>query len=242
MSNGTIETKDTTPYSPYWGQEAAMNTSPVKSEEHTLDVTTGGSIAQSLGGLAAIVLAIVGLVHIVPHYMVAIACLTIGAGLIFQGGNISMEYSSLLSKMSQGRLESATVGGGISLEVLAGVAGIVLGVLALVTVSPAVLLPVAVIVFGAALIVSSGDVSRLNSLKLEYSGADDMLQRLARESLSVGSGTQIFIGLGSVVLGILGLIGYDWAVLTLVAFLAIGIAVLVSGTGVTDKMFALFHA
>lgn len=66
MSNGTIETKDTTPYSPDWGQEAAMNTSPVKSEEHTLDVTTGGSIAQSLGGLAAIVLAIVGLVHICP--------------------------------------------------------------------------------------------------------------------------------------------------------------------------------
>jgi hypothetical protein len=242
MSNGTIETKDTTPYSPDWGQEAAMNTSPVKSEEHTLDVTTGGSIAQSLGGLAAIVLAIVGLVHIVPHYMVAIACLTIGAGLIFQGGNISMEYTALLSRMSQGKLENATVGGGISIEILAGVAGLVLGVLALVAVSPTVLLPVAVIVFGAALIVSSGDISRLNSLKLENSGASDLLQRLARESLAVGSGTQIFIGLGSVVLGILALIGYDWMVLSLVALLAIGIAVLVSGTGVTDRMFEFFRA
>jgi hypothetical protein len=219
-----------------------MNTSPVNSEEHTLDVTTGGSIAQSIGGLAAIILAILGLVHIAPHYMVAIAALTLGAGLIFQGGNISMEYSSLLSRMSQGKLENAMVGGGISIEILAGVAGVVLGVLALVMVDPTVLLPVAVIVFGAALIVSSGDISRLNALKLEQSGADDVLQRLVRESLSVGSGTQIVIGLSSVVLGILALIGYDWAVLSLVALLAVGVAVLVSGTTVTDRMLAFFHA
>jgi hypothetical protein len=218
-----------------------MNTSPVRSEEHPLDVTSGSSIAQSIGGLAAVILAIVGLVNIAPHYMLAIAALTIGAGLIFQGGNISMEYSGLLSKMSRGKLENAAVGGGVSIEVLAGVAGIVLGVLGLLTVSPTVLLPVAVIVFGAALIVSSGDISRLNSLKLKESGADDSVQRIARESMSVGSSTQVFIGLGSVVLGILALIGYDWTVLSLVALLAIGIAVLVSGTGIMDRMMTVFR-
>jgi hypothetical protein len=219
-----------------------MNTSPVKSEGHALDITTGGSIAQSIGGLAAVILAILGLVNIAPHYMLAIAALTIGAGLVFQGSNISMEYSTLLSRISSGKLENSTVGGGISIEVLAGVAGIVLGVLGLLAVSPTVLLPVAVIVFGTALIVSSGDLSRLNSLKLEHSGVDEDVQRAARESLSVGNGTQVFIGLGTVVLGILGLIGYDWVVLSLVALLAIGIAVLVSGTGVTSRMMSFLHS
>jgi hypothetical protein len=173
--------------------------------------------------------------------MVAIAVLTIGAALVSQGGTISMEYASLLLRISHTKPENAPVGGGIGIAVLAGVAGIVLGVLALVTVSPNVLLPVAVIVFGAALIGGSGDATRLYSLKLEQSGADERLQQVARESLSAGSSTQVLIGLGGVVLGILALIGYEWTVLTLAALLAFGIAMLLSSTAVVNRMTAFFH-
>jgi tetratricopeptide (TPR) repeat protein len=221
---------------------SAMNTSPVTSEKHRLDSSTGSPLAQSIGGLAAIILAILGLFDICSHYMLAIAALMIGAALVFQGGTISMEYSNLLSRTSHTKLENAPVGGAMSIEVLAGVAGIVLGVLALVTVSPDVLLPVAVIVFGVALIGGSGEATRLHSLKLKQSGADGRLQQIARESLSVGTSTQVLIGLGGVVLGILALIGYDWTVLTVVALLAFGIAVLRGSTAVLKRMTTLFHA
>jgi hypothetical protein len=232
----------TTSEGPDWGQETPMNTSPVPSEQHPLDTENGGSLAQSVGGLAAIILAIVGLAHIVPQYMVAIAALTVGAAFIFQGGNTFMEYSNLLPKLSAGRWGKRNLGSSVSIEVLAGVAGIVLGVLALVTVSPTVLLPVAVIVFGSALIASSGDVSRLNALRIEQSSADDTVQQVARESFSMSGGTQVFIGLASVVLGIIALIGYDWTVLSLVALLVIGVAVLVSSTTIIDKMMTFVHS
>jgi len=220
-----------------------MNTSPVTSEERPVDVeaTGAGSIATSIGGLAAIILAIVGLVHIAPTYVLAIAALVIGAALVFQGGDLFAQYSGVLGRMSQRKPENAPVGG-VGIGMLAGLVGIVLGILALGTVSPSVLLPIAVIVFGVALIGSSGDVTQLYSLKLEQSGADDNVQRMARESLALGSSTQTLIGLGGVVLGIVALVGLDWTVLSLVALLAFGIAVLVNSTGVTDRMMTFFHA
>ena len=222
--------------SPDSGQEKAMSTLPASSEEHASGTEVGGSIAQSIGGLAAIILAILGLAQVFPQYMVAIAALVVGAALIFQGGNTVMEYSRVLPKTSAGPGGRSAIGSSVSVEVLAGVSGIVLGVLALVTVTPAVLLPVAVIVFGAALIASSGDSSRLNALRLAQSKADDTLQQVVRESFSINDGAQVFVGLASVVLGIIGLIGYDWTVLTLVALLVIGVSILVSSTAIIDKM------
>jgi hypothetical protein len=218
-----------------------MNTSPVTSEERPVEATAAGSIATSIGGLAAIILAIVGLVHIAPTYVLAIAALVVGAALVFQGGDLFAQYSGLLAGMTKRRAETAPVGG-MGIEMLAGLVGIVLGILALVTVSPSVLLPIAVIVFGVALIGSSGDVTQLYTLKLQQSGADDNVQRMARESLALGSSTQTLIGLGGVVLGIVALVGLDWTVLSLVALLAFGIAVLVNSTGVTDRMMTFFHA
>ena len=218
-----------------------MNTSPVTSEERPVEATAAGSIATSIGGLAAIILAIVGLVHIAPTYVLAIAALVVGAALVFQGGDLFAQYSGLLAGMTQRRAETAPVGG-VGIGMLAGLVGIVLGILALVTVSPSVLLPIAVIVFGVALIGSSGDVTQLYTLKLQQSGADDNVQRMARESLALGSSTQTLIGLGGVVLGIVALVGLDWTVLSLVALLAFGIAVLVNSTGVTDRMMTFFHA
>jgi hypothetical protein len=230
------EANEQTSDSPDSGQEKTVNTSPVPSEEQTVDTAAGGSLGQSVGGLAAIILAIVGLAHIFPQYMVAIAALTIGAAFVLAGGNTAMEYSRYLPKTSSGSPRRPSAGSSVSVEVLAGVAGIVLGVLALVTITPTVLLPVAVIVFGAALVASNGDVSRLNALKLDRSSAESRHQQAGRESFSPGDGTRVFIGLVSVVLGILALIGFDWTVLTLVALLIIGVSVLVSSTPLVDRM------
>jgi hypothetical protein len=236
METHSDEMNVTTSEAPHPGQETPMNTSPVPSEEDRLDAASGSSLAQSLGGLAAIILAIVGLAHVVPQYMVAIAALAIGAALIFQGGNTFMEFSSLLPKLSAGRLGNATVGSSVSTEVLAGFTGIILGILALVTVTPDVLLPVAVIVFGAALIFTSGDVSRVSTLKLEQATSDETAQHVARQSFPMGGGTQALVGLTSVILGIIALIGYDWAVLSLVALLVMGVVVLVSSTAIMERM------
>jgi hypothetical protein len=133
----------------------------------------------------------------------------------------------------------SAVGNSVNAEILAGFAGIILGILSLVSVFPDVLLPVAAIVFGGALIFTSGDVSRVNMLKVEQATTDETFQQLARQSFSMGGGPQALIGLTAIILGIVALAGYHWAVLSLVALLVLGAIVLISSTAITDGVLAV---
>jgi hypothetical protein len=240
METHSDETNVTTSNALDWGQEKPMNTSPVPSEEKRFDTTAiGSSVAQLLAGLAAIVLAIVGLAHVEPQYVLAIAVLVVGAALILQGGNTFLEFANLLPKQSARRVGQSAVGNSVNAEILAGFAGIILGILSLVSVFPDVLLPVAAIVFGGALIFTSGDVSRVNMLKVEQATTDETFQQLARQSFSMGGGPQALIGLTAIILGIVALAGYHWAVLSLVALLVLGAIVLISSTAITEGVLAV---
>jgi hypothetical protein len=222
--------------------EATMSTANPKRQEKFLEIITGGSLAEAIGGIAVVVLSILGLAHVAPNFMIPIATLVVGGALLFQGASVAIEYSELIHRIGGSTLQNTTLGGGVSTEILAGVAGIVLGILALLAIDPAVLLPVAVIVFGGALVISSGEISRLNSLKMEVSGAHETAQHVANEAMTAASGTQVLIGLASIVLGILALIGLNPGVLSLVALLAIGTAILLSGTAVSGKMMSMLYS
>jgi hypothetical protein len=93
-------------------------------------------------------------------------------------------------------------------------------------------------VLGAALLMASGALSRLESMTrwADVSAAE----RESHDTVYVASGADVIIGAGAVVLGILALTGHDPMTLSLIAMLSIGAAVLLSGSSLAARVFSLF--
>ncbi len=197
-----------------------------------------GSTIEALGGVAAVVLAIVGLADIAPASMVAIAAIVLGAALFLQGGLVAAEYNEILTKFEGGPY--AEFGGGLGAEALAGISAMVLGILALFGLDAQHLMATAAIVLGAGMVLSSGVASRLNSVKIEISKGSEQAKVAAHEAVSGASLTQIFIGLGAVILGVLALLEISPGVLTLVAMLGLGASTLLSGGALMSRMWGVF--
>ena len=105
---------------------------------------------------------------------------------------------------------------------LAGCAGIALGVLSILGIVPHTLVPAAIIVYGAALVMDSGTRSSLSEMENEHFGVRGVTQEIARESASTLSGIQMLAGLGAITLGILAIIKIVPETLSLVGLLAVG--------------------
>jgi hypothetical protein len=130
--------------------------------------------------------------------MTAIATIAAGAGLFFHG-------AAAASRWKRTNESSA----GVGVEGLGGAGGIVLGILSLIGIVPMVLLPVAAIVLGAAVLLS-GPV-------------EPVLDRSA-------AGIDVLCGAGAAVLGILALLHIGSVLtMTMIAMLAVGAGLLLSG-------------
>src|SRR5215469_16793636 len=123
---------------------------------HRFDMVTVAPLTETVGAIAVIVLSIIGLAGTTPGAMVAIATIVIGAAILLQGANAVSEYADLAAADEGGLGNSGAVGGGITLEFLAGGTGVVLGILALLTPHTAVLSAAALVIFGCTLLLSAG--------------------------------------------------------------------------------------
>lgn len=200
----------------------------------------GGWTIEALGGAAGAVLAIIGLSHVEPAYLVAVAGIALGAALLFQGSMVTAEYASILQRTGGGSLASAGFGGGLSAQSMAGAASIILSLLALLGLPNVVLMGVVSIVLGAGLILNSGVNARLDGLKIEVADEAETAKRVAQEAVSATTGADIMVGLAAVVLGILALIGIASMVLNLTAMLAVGTAILFNGSAVGTSLLGVF--
>ncbi len=223
-------------------REPTQVPAPGQRGEGSAEVATGGAAGEAVCGLAAVVLSIVGLAHVLSPFLAAVAALVLGAALLLQGGAMFARFSNLLAQAAGGRVGTLNVGGGTSAGFGSGAAGIVLGILALVGVYPEVLLPVAAIVFGAGLVLGCGTTARLNALEVERCcGDNDGARRVAGEMVSSANGALVLVGLAAIILGIVGLAGPYGLVLSLVAFLCLGAAVSLSGSATSGKMMTMLH-
>jgi hypothetical protein len=202
------------------------------NDKSLLEVSLGRTLSGSIGGAAAVVLSILGLAGIYPYFMVAISTIAVGAALLFKALAIAAEYPKLLAQTGT---STGELGSGMSAELLAGAAGIVLGILALLGVRFQPLTSIAVIVLGSGLIFGSAVVKSLNALKARATGTEEFARNVSEEIVSAAMGTQVLVGIGAVVLGILSLIGLNPVILTLIALLAIGGSSLLSGSALTGK-------
>jgi hypothetical protein len=183
------------------------------------NVATVTPLSEMAAAIAIIVLSVLGLVGVVPGAMLAIATIVAGAAILLQGAQLASEFRRLLIQPGAGA-GTAAFGSGITLDFLAGGTGIVLGIIGLFR-NPGVLLPAALIVFGATLLLSGATAARTGSVQSAI--PEEGVALLIAEQMAVmTAGAQVLIGIAAVVLGILALISIYAGVLTLVGLLAVG--------------------
>lgn len=205
-----------------------------------------GGLADAIGGIATIVLAIIALAGVHPEVILPIAVIVFGAALLIQGGTMLSEYASIIFPAGSTSASSEQFGvGSLSTLFLVGVAGIVLGILALLGIVPAVLTAIAVIAFGGALLLSSNSVRHLYMLQSSSnrSGAPRAgAELLAGEMASGSAGVQMLAGLAAVVLGILAVVGVNPTILLLAALIVLGATVILTGSALSGLVVGFMRS
>jgi hypothetical protein len=98
--------------------------------------------------------------------------------LLFRSSEVVLQYSELLCEAGvTNQIDASRVSQGITTELLAAMAGIVMGVLALLGIAPTTLLSAAVVTYGAAMLLTSGESLCLDSLDLKE---NDVVRQLIR--------------------------------------------------------------
>ncbi len=212
-----------------------MSSSYTSSETAFQEAAGYGGIVDAIGGIVAIVLAIIGLSGVYSTALLAVATIVFGAALLIQGGTMLSEYTKMMFPAGAAAPAEEFGGAGLSSIFLVGAAGIVLGILALLNIYPQTLISAAVIAFGAALVLSSNAVWQLYRMKRsvhQFAGARSAVsggEVLAWEMASGSAAMQCLAGLAAIVLGILAIVGRDTTTLDLVGILVLGATVLLTG-------------
>jgi hypothetical protein len=186
--------------------------------KNTARVESSGFFSDSLISAGVVTLAIIGLVGILPLYMVAIGIIAMGSVFLLQSSTLGVQFSNV----AQRGIQKTEAGTGITSEAVGGIGGIVLGILALLGIYANALIPIAIIGFGATLILSAGVPNQMNDWVDESSIQRESSRRMSRYSSTSISGLQFLVGLGGITLGILGLLGFSPILLSLVALIGIG--------------------
>ncbi|MGH7125604.1 MAG: hypothetical protein ACREFI_14610 [Stellaceae bacterium] len=182
-----------------------------------------GLLTEGAAGIAVIVLSVIALAGIAVEGLVSIATIVIGVGLMVQAFNSAAEHAKAMTVGAEAGARSVEPTGDVMADCLCGVTGIVLGILALVGINAAHLVPAALIVFGGSLLLS---------------GAMSMGDR----GSAAAGGMEILIGMAAIVLGILSLILMASSVLVLVGFIAVGAAMLLVSASFSGAMMRLLTA
>lgn len=121
--------------------------------------TAGGTIAEFICGGATAVLGILALLHVVPMVLLPVAVVVLGAGLVF-GSGARARLSRVMIQTHRGYefmrlMAREVVLGATAAELLVGISGAILGILALVGTAPLILVQVALLACGCSLLLCS---------------------------------------------------------------------------------------
>lgn len=201
-----------------------------------------GGFVDALGGIATIVLAIIGLAGIRSLDLLSIATIVFGAALLIQGGAMLTEFAAIEAGSQP---SGVSAGGGLGALFGVGVAGIILGVLALLGVKSTMLNAAAVIAFGGALVMSSSAVWHLltsRSMATRFETGSSMLRVVASEIATGSSSLQGMAGLAVIVLGILAVAGISSEYMALIALIVAGCSIVLTGSTLSGTMIGLMRS
>jgi hypothetical protein len=204
----------------------------------------GASAAMGAGGAAAaVVLAVVGLGGAAPRAMMSSATLVLGTALLLDAGAVAARRRHLVRE-GVGADEPtirAVLAAGISAASLAGLAGIVLGILALAGLAPGRLCAVALVGFGLALLLESPEKELL---AMQYRAPDGpRLRATIDEVLEVTAAGDVLVGLSAIMLGVIGLLAAGPTVPVLIGYVGVGTLMALGGAAYGASMGGmLLHA
>jgi hypothetical protein len=203
-----------------------------------------GGLVDAIGGAAAIILAIVALTGVHPQTILSVAVIVFGATLLIQGGTVLSEYEAAMFPVGTANASPQQFGvGGLSTLFLAGLAGIVLGILALLGIAAQTLTAISVIAFGSALLLSSNSLKHLSSLQghSSQSTAPPTGAELLSGVMASGSaGTQMLGGLAAIVLGIIALVVNQNSLIP-AALIVLGATVVLTGSALTGLVIGFMR-
>ncbi|HXK59122.1 MAG TPA: hypothetical protein PLP42_04435 [Acidobacteriota bacterium] len=213
--------------------EVKTSEKEIKEQRRTAQFLTEGSIAQSLAGAVAIVTAVLALRGVARQHLAPATELAASAALLFEGGAMVAKNAPILSSLREDLWSSFDLASGMTAESMAGLSGLILGVLALLGVAPLTLLSVALMISASGLMLGSAATSRLVRSRVVR---DD--HRKIYRLVSLAAAMQLLIGLGGVILGIAALEGTAALVLVLAGFLALGASSLLTGLSLTMELWS----
>lgn len=184
-----------------------------------------------------IVLSILGLAAVSPGVLTSVAAIVVGVGLLIEAANTGIEFSRVTNQAGQtGVAQSGELGADVSVELMAGVAGVVLGVLALIGAGSVMhLLPAALIVYGGALLLAGFSATTVTGMQaIPGSGTLTM-----QSDLAPARGLQVLVGVAAIVLGILAFVLSAGATLLIVGFLVVGAALLATSANFTQSFIKM---
>jgi len=201
-----------------------------------------GGLIDDIGGVATVILAILGLIGFNAPIMAVIATILFGVTLLIRGNGMMSDHARFPvlfganSPMFNVSSRSALV--------LFGAGGIALGVLSLLDFDSAVLTPIASIMFGGALILSSVSAWHLNVVRRASAKSEESsIDILANQMLFDSAGIQIFGGFAVVVLGVLAVSGArNDLTFNLVALLILGSALVLKGGSLNAILLSFMHS
>lgn len=192
----------------------------------------GGASLETLGGLAAIILGVLGF-STAPFSMASAATICIGVALFAQGSAVMARWRDTLHRLEGARFNRQELVGGLSTEFFAGFVGIVLGILAVADIKPLIMLPVASLVFGGALLLGGAAQPDLVYLAPDR---DPKVARATFGAVQTSGGVMVLVGIAAAVLGILGVLAVGSILTTVLASLiAIGFALAFAGGAATTR-------
>jgi hypothetical protein len=189
-----------------------------------------GGLIDDVGGITTVILAIFGLIGLEAPIMAVIATIVFGITLLIQGNGMMSEYARFSVLLGGKSSINGFAASSRSAVILLGAGGIALGVLSLLDFDSAVLTPIASILFGSALVLSSVSVWHLNVVRRASKGEESSRDILANQMAFDSAGIQIFGGFAAVALGILAASGTrNDLTFNLVALLILGSALVLKG-------------
>jgi hypothetical protein len=196
----------------------------------TAMVMASGSSFEMFTALIALVLTVLALVGYFPIYFAAVATVAIGFALLAQGGTVAARWRKAARVAGSEQSEAMS----ITTEMLGGLIAVILGLLALVDVSPMTLLPAAALVLGIAVLLGAPAQPDLVDAAPSVTPVYATRSRTAVRS---SGGVLVIGGLLAIVVGILAATGIAPALpLTLIALVCVAAALAVAG----GSLFALF--
>jgi hypothetical protein len=106
--------------------------SPEYEKRVSMEVVTSGSMIAATAGMGALALTIIALSGVASAYLVPIATIVIGSALVFEGGAVTLRFWRLPEELAAGNWASASLAEGMMAAFLSGIAGLVLGILAVI--------------------------------------------------------------------------------------------------------------